>query len=54
LAVTAAVTVALVPVNVIDLTGDTIPYWELRRKSSVATGIEDAFLRGLPHRRHLV
>jgi geranyl diphosphate 2-C-methyltransferase len=34
----------LVPVNVIDLTADTIPYWELRQKSSVATGIEDAFL----------
>jgi geranyl diphosphate 2-C-methyltransferase len=34
----------LVPINVIDLTADTIPYWELRRKSSVATGIEDTFL----------
>jgi geranyl diphosphate 2-C-methyltransferase len=34
----------LVPVNVIDLTADTIPYWELRQKSSVATGIEAAFL----------
>ncbi|WP_257003988.1 geranyl diphosphate 2-C-methyltransferase [Streptomyces sp. SA15] len=34
----------LVPMQVIDLTPDTIPYWELRAKSSVATGIEDAFL----------
>ncbi|HEY3686067.1 MAG TPA: geranyl diphosphate 2-C-methyltransferase [Streptosporangiaceae bacterium] len=34
----------LVPINVIDLTDQTIPYWELRAKSSVATGIEDPFL----------
>jgi len=34
----------LVPVEVRDLTAETIPYWELRTKSSVATGIEDAFL----------
>lgn len=34
----------LVPINVIDLTSATIPYWELRAKSSVATGIEDPFL----------
>ncbi|MGH3856568.1 MAG: geranyl diphosphate 2-C-methyltransferase [Pseudonocardiaceae bacterium] len=34
----------LVPINVIDLTAHTIPYWELRAKSSVATGIEDPFL----------
>lgn len=34
----------LVPINVVDLTPATIPYWELRAKSSVATGIEDAFL----------
>ncbi|MDN3355631.1 geranyl diphosphate 2-C-methyltransferase [Actinomadura sp. DC4] len=34
----------LVPVNVIDLTADTIPYWELRQKSSVTTGIESTFL----------
>jgi geranyl diphosphate 2-C-methyltransferase len=33
-----------VPINVVDLTGLTIPYWELRAKSPVATGIEDAFL----------
>jgi geranyl diphosphate 2-C-methyltransferase len=32
------------PISVIDLTPDTIPYWELRAQSSVATGIEDAFL----------
>ena len=33
-----------VPITVVDLTRDTIPYWELRAGSSVATGIEDAFL----------
>ncbi|MFE0255136.1 geranyl diphosphate 2-C-methyltransferase [Streptomyces sp. NPDC059010] len=34
----------LVPIQVIDLTPDTIPYWELRAQSSVATGVEDPFL----------
>ncbi|MER6568469.1 geranyl diphosphate 2-C-methyltransferase [Streptomyces sp. NPDC001093] len=34
----------LVPIQVVDLTPDTIPYWELRAKSSLATGIEDPFL----------
>ena len=34
----------LVPVKVLDLTPDTIPYWELRERSSVATGIEEPFL----------
>lgn len=34
----------LVPINVVDLTAETIPYWELRAKSSVATGIEEPFL----------
>jgi geranyl diphosphate 2-C-methyltransferase len=34
----------LVPIEVVDLTAQTIPYWELRAKSSVATGIEDPFL----------
>jgi geranyl diphosphate 2-C-methyltransferase len=33
-----------VPINVVDLTQATIPYWELRAQSSVATGIEDPFL----------
>ncbi|HEY2442830.1 MAG TPA: geranyl diphosphate 2-C-methyltransferase [Streptosporangiaceae bacterium] len=33
-----------IPINVIDLTAQTIPYWELRAQSSVATGIEDPFL----------
>ena len=33
-----------VPITVIDLTADTIPYWELRAQSSVATGVEDPFL----------
>jgi geranyl diphosphate 2-C-methyltransferase len=34
----------LTPINVVDLTAKTIPYWELRARSSVATGIEEAFL----------
>ncbi|MGG7568864.1 geranyl diphosphate 2-C-methyltransferase [Streptomyces sirii] len=34
----------LAPINVVDLTAATIPYWELRAKSSLATGIEDTFL----------
>lgn len=34
----------LVPIQVIDLTDRTIPYWELRAQSPVATGIEDPFL----------
>ncbi|GAA3155389.1 geranyl diphosphate 2-C-methyltransferase [Nonomuraea salmonea] len=34
----------LVPVSVIDLTAATIPYWELRARTHLATGIEDAFL----------
>ncbi|MEV0323701.1 geranyl diphosphate 2-C-methyltransferase [Streptomyces sp. NPDC050658] len=34
----------LVPINVVDLTAATIPYWELRAKSSLATGIEEPFL----------
>jgi geranyl diphosphate 2-C-methyltransferase len=34
----------LVPIAVVDLTAQTIPYWELRAKSSVATGIEETFL----------
>jgi geranyl diphosphate 2-C-methyltransferase len=33
-----------VPINVVDLTAATIPYWELRARSSVVTGIEEAFL----------
>lgn len=40
----------LVPVNVFDLTDATIPYWELREKSSIATGIESAFLTGYRER----
>ncbi|GAA2800011.1 geranyl diphosphate 2-C-methyltransferase [Crossiella cryophila] len=35
----------LVPISVIDLTAATIPYWELREKSSVATGVEAPFLQ---------
>ncbi len=34
----------LVPINVVDLTAQTIPYWELRSKCAVATGVEDPFL----------
>lgn len=34
----------LVPIGVTDLTAQTIPYWELRAKSSVATGVESPFL----------
>lgn len=34
----------LVPIDVVDLTPLTIPYWELREKSSVATGVEKSFL----------
>lgn len=34
----------LVPLNVVDLTVATIPYWDLRAKSPVATGIEEPFL----------
>jgi geranyl diphosphate 2-C-methyltransferase len=34
----------LVPVEVRDLTPQTLPYWELRAGSSVATGIEEAFM----------
>ncbi|GAA0247714.1 methyltransferase domain-containing protein [Actinomadura nitritigenes] len=34
----------LVPVSVVDLTSATIPYWELRAKSTLATGVEQAFL----------
>jgi geranyl diphosphate 2-C-methyltransferase len=34
----------LVPVSVVDLTAATIPYWELRAKSPLVTGIEEAFL----------
>lgn len=34
----------LVPVSVVDLTATAIPYWELRARSSLTTGIEEAFL----------
>jgi geranyl diphosphate 2-C-methyltransferase len=33
-----------IPINVVDLTAATIPYWELRARSSVRTGIEERFL----------
>jgi geranyl diphosphate 2-C-methyltransferase len=33
-----------VPINVLDLTARTVPYWELRAQSPVATGIEGPFL----------
>lgn len=34
----------LVPLKVMNLTAETIPYWELRTHSRLATGIEEAFL----------
>ncbi|MER6947770.1 geranyl diphosphate 2-C-methyltransferase [Nonomuraea sp. NPDC000554] len=34
----------LVPISVVDLTAATIPYWELRARTSLATGIEQPFL----------
>ncbi|MFD8087949.1 geranyl diphosphate 2-C-methyltransferase [Kitasatospora sp. NPDC059722] len=34
----------LVPQAVIDLTPDTLPYWELRATTSLVTGIEEAFI----------
>ncbi|MGI5346768.1 geranyl diphosphate 2-C-methyltransferase [Streptomyces sp. CA-250714] len=34
----------LVPITVLDLTEAAIPYWELRARSSLATGIEETFL----------
>ncbi|GHF34309.1 geranyl diphosphate 2-C-methyltransferase [Streptomyces morookaense] len=41
---TALAAHGLVPITVTDLTARTIPYWELRLRSSLATGIEPAFL----------
>ncbi|MEV5838596.1 geranyl diphosphate 2-C-methyltransferase [Nocardia sp. NPDC052112] len=40
----------LTPIKVIDLSLEMIPYWELRAKSSVATGIESHFLSSLRDR----
>lgn len=34
----------LVPIGVTDLTAATIPYWELRTESELATGVEKPFL----------
>lgn len=34
----------LVPVGVVDLTDATIPYWELRARSALTTGVEEKFL----------
>ncbi|MFC9050384.1 geranyl diphosphate 2-C-methyltransferase [Streptomyces anthocyanicus] len=34
----------LVPHTIVDLTPDTLPYWELRATSSLVTGIERAFI----------
>jgi len=34
----------LVPISVVDLTPATIPYWELRTNSELATGVEKPFL----------
>ncbi|HVL99633.1 MAG TPA: geranyl diphosphate 2-C-methyltransferase [Egibacteraceae bacterium] len=41
---TAMAANGLVPINVVDLTRATLPYWELRQQASVKTGIEEAFL----------
>jgi geranyl diphosphate 2-C-methyltransferase len=41
---TAMAANGLTPITVIDLTSDTIPYWELRAESALATGIETPFL----------
>lgn len=40
----------LVPAKVLDLTLETIPYWQLRSESSVSTGIERAFLTAYQER----
>ncbi|WP_107473894.1 SAM-dependent methyltransferase, partial [Streptomyces griseiscabiei] len=34
----------LVPHTIVDLTPETLPYWELRATSSLVTGIEEAFI----------
>lgn len=34
----------LVPQTIVDLTAETLPYWELRATSSLVTGIEEAFI----------
>lgn len=34
----------LIPIKVVDLTPDTIPYWELRSHTDLATGVENPFL----------
>jgi geranyl diphosphate 2-C-methyltransferase len=41
---TALAACDFVPITVLDLTAGTIPYWELRAQSPVATGIEQPFL----------
>lgn len=35
----------LIPLQVLDLTSLTLPYWELRARSDLATGIEQAFIQ---------
>lgn len=40
----ALATADLIPITVLDLTPRTIPYWELRSRSPLATGIEQSFL----------
>jgi geranyl diphosphate 2-C-methyltransferase len=34
----------LVPIKVIDLTAATLPYWRLRARTALATGIEETFI----------
>lgn len=40
----------LIPCQVMDLTAEAIPYWELRRHSELRNGIEQAFLAGYQQR----
>jgi geranyl diphosphate 2-C-methyltransferase len=40
----------LIPCQVMDLTADAIPYWELRQHSELRNGIEEAFLSA--YRQH--
>ena len=40
----------LVPCQVVDLTAEAIPYWELRQHSEFRNGIEQAFLSAYQER----
>lgn len=47
---TALLSHGFTPAVLMDLTAATIPYWELRAQSTLATGIEEGFLAG--YREH--